>query len=377
MEISTRRAPAKAIDDWNDELARRKRGTSVPPCDCVIRPAVPSVVHYGSGGDVVVGRTAQLRAPEHPRETIVREAVHGRGGDDPETRRLGPTRSCRRDTTGASRSGERKQAVAAGRGLAGSCKSLKRIAEDELRSVGGAAHHRARVLTTRSARPYGARGPAATPMPPTSLHAAALRVRLERKQKAVRCTTSAAARVRHHDPRPRRRGLPGEVHGRDLRSAGRHDTARLRGDLREPAESRSRREPSDIRVVLDLARRCHGSPRGPGRSRSSRHRRRWWCARLFVITRARFRRADPALPRSYRAPPSGAPPDTQLQGERARRRHPVGGSTRVPAVRDYVGKIFGKLRPRTSIPTRSSHRRPPSRRTCSGTATRTKSSSSA
>ncbi len=54
-------------------------------------PLLPSVVHYAEGGAVVVGRTAQALAPELPKETIVSvKRFMGRGGDDPETRRLGP-----------------------------------------------------------------------------------------------------------------------------------------------------------------------------------------------------------------------------------------------------------------------------------------------
>jgi molecular chaperone HscA len=54
-------------------------------------PLLPSVVHYAEGGAVIVGSTAQAMAPEFPRETVVSvKRFMGRGGDDPETRRLGP-----------------------------------------------------------------------------------------------------------------------------------------------------------------------------------------------------------------------------------------------------------------------------------------------
>src|SRR5579883_1005160 len=59
--------------------------------DCDLEVLVPSVVTYMPDGQVVVGRRAQLLAPEHPADTIVSvKRFMGRGADDPETRRLGP-----------------------------------------------------------------------------------------------------------------------------------------------------------------------------------------------------------------------------------------------------------------------------------------------
>lgn len=59
--------------------------------DCDMAALVPSVVAYDERGNVVVGRAAQRRATEHPKETIVSvKRFMGRGSGDPETRRLGP-----------------------------------------------------------------------------------------------------------------------------------------------------------------------------------------------------------------------------------------------------------------------------------------------
>ena len=96
MEIFDPKAPAKAIGidlgTTNSLVAYVKNERPITVKDCDLHALLPSVVHYGSGGDVVVGRNAELRAAHsHPRETIVSvKRFMGRGGDDPETRRLGP-----------------------------------------------------------------------------------------------------------------------------------------------------------------------------------------------------------------------------------------------------------------------------------------------
>ncbi|MFO0661246.1 MAG: Fe-S protein assembly chaperone HscA [Polyangiaceae bacterium] len=64
-----------------------------PECikDCDLETLLPSVVHFGEHGAVLVGREAMRRATSSPRETIVSvKRFMGRGAEDPETRRLGP-----------------------------------------------------------------------------------------------------------------------------------------------------------------------------------------------------------------------------------------------------------------------------------------------
>ncbi len=66
-------------------------GAPVCVTDCDLSPLLPSVVHYGPQGEVLVGREARAKAAQHPRETVVSvKRFMGRGADDPETRRLGP-----------------------------------------------------------------------------------------------------------------------------------------------------------------------------------------------------------------------------------------------------------------------------------------------
>ena len=110
--------------------------------DCDMESLVPSVVQYGTDGEVVVGRRAAAMASEHPRDTIVSvKRFMGRGADDPETRRLGPY-----EFVGAA-PGEANTVrfkVAGDRVLtpvevsADILRTLKAQAEDELRNVGGA-----------------------------------------------------------------------------------------------------------------------------------------------------------------------------------------------------------------------------------------------
>lgn len=61
--------------------------------DCDNEVLVPSVVHYGPRGEVIVGRPARERAKDFPEDTIVSvKRFMGRGADDSETRRMGPYR---------------------------------------------------------------------------------------------------------------------------------------------------------------------------------------------------------------------------------------------------------------------------------------------
>ena len=95
LEIFDPKAPPRAIGidlgTTNSLVAyvKNERPTAIE--DCNQKSLLPSAVHYGDRGEVVVGGDALLRAAEHPRETIVSvKRFMGRGADDPETRRLGP-----------------------------------------------------------------------------------------------------------------------------------------------------------------------------------------------------------------------------------------------------------------------------------------------
>jgi molecular chaperone HscA len=100
---------------------------------------LPSVVRYREDGSVSVGREAQRAAQDFPQDTIVSvKRFMGRGADDPETRRLGPYRFA------TSEGPVVKFDVAGGRVVtpvevsAEILRELKRVAEDELGTIGGA-----------------------------------------------------------------------------------------------------------------------------------------------------------------------------------------------------------------------------------------------
>jgi molecular chaperone HscA len=109
--------------------------------DCDAEVLVPSVVAYGDKGAVDVGRHAKAAAASRPRETIVSvKRFMGRGADDPETKHLGPYRFVPRGEGDANvvRFDVGGRVVTPVEVSAEILKSLLRLAEDELRSVGGA-----------------------------------------------------------------------------------------------------------------------------------------------------------------------------------------------------------------------------------------------
>jgi molecular chaperone HscA len=116
----------------------------VPACilDCDGEALLPSVVHYGDAGTIVVGKEAQRMAAGAPRETIVSvKRFMGRGARDPETRRLGPYEFVEpRDDDDAKvlKFAVRGKAVNPVEVSAEILRVLKKRAEDELRRVGGA-----------------------------------------------------------------------------------------------------------------------------------------------------------------------------------------------------------------------------------------------
>src|SRR5882672_7970043 len=95
LEIFDPKAPPRAIGidlgTTNSLVAFVKNDRPEAIIDCDGISLLPSVVHYGPTGEVVVGVPAQRLAAEHPRETIVSvKRFMGRGADDAETKRLGP-----------------------------------------------------------------------------------------------------------------------------------------------------------------------------------------------------------------------------------------------------------------------------------------------
>ncbi|WP_438015914.1 Fe-S protein assembly chaperone HscA [Sorangium sp. So ce315] len=126
----------------NSLVARVRDGRAVIIDDCNGERLVPSVVHYDERGNAIVGQSAQRLAQSHPRETIVSvKRFMGRGANDPETRRLGPYEFVEPkgpEDAKSVRFKVRDRIVTPVEVSAEILKELRTSAERELRSVGGA-----------------------------------------------------------------------------------------------------------------------------------------------------------------------------------------------------------------------------------------------
>lgn len=125
----------------NSLVARVRDGKPLVITDCNNQGLLPSVVHYDERGGVIVGQGAQRLAVEHPRETIVSvKRFMGRGADDPETRRLGPYEFAEPKTPDEAKSVRfkvRDKVVSPVEVSAEILRALRSLAEDELKTVGG------------------------------------------------------------------------------------------------------------------------------------------------------------------------------------------------------------------------------------------------
>ncbi len=356
LEIFDPKAPPKAIGidlgTTNSIVAyvKNERPTTVKDCDQAA--LLPSVVHYGESGEIVVGRNAQLRAAERPRETIVSvKRFMGRGGDDPETRRLGPYAFVppKEGEPNVVRFEVGKKVVTPVEVSAEILRALRRLAEDELRTVGGAVitvpayFDDAQRQATKDAGRLAGLEVLRLLNEPT---AAALAYGLEKKQNGKFAvydlgggTFDVTILVLDDGVfQVRSTGGDSQLGGDDMDRALAEEIFRLAG--RETSGA----TPSEVRVVLDLARRVkHGltdadvvdfdSPFGKSNGAG---------ASQLSITRARFDElVQPLLARTgvacRRALKDAGMKPEELDGVIL-----VGGSTRVPAVRSYVAKLFGK-----------------------------------
>src|SRR5688572_11392039 len=126
----------------NSLVARVRDGQPHVIQDCNGEGLLPSVVHYDARGKVVVGKDAQKLAAAHPRETIVSvKRFMGRGADDPETRRLGTyafVPPANAEEAKSVRFKVNDKVVSPVEVSAEILKALRALAEDELKTVGGA-----------------------------------------------------------------------------------------------------------------------------------------------------------------------------------------------------------------------------------------------
>ncbi len=352
LEIFDPKAPPRAIGidlgTTNSLVAYVKNERPTVILDCDQAALVPSVVHYGDRGEVVVGRDAARRAAEKPRATIVSvKRFMGRGADDPETRQLGPYEfvSPTNGEANVVRFNVGERIVTPVEVSAEILRELKANAEDELRSVGGvvitvpAYFDDAQRQATKDAGRLAGLDVLRLLNEPT---AAALAYGLEKKQNGRFAVFDLGGGTFDITILVLDDGVF------QVKSTG-GDSA-LGGDdmdraLAEEIFSLAKRDakaasPSDVRVVLDVARQAkHGlteaqeveleNPLGhdPKALRISR-------ARFEELIGPLLARTGTACKRALR--------DAGIRAEDLDGVILVGGSTRVPAVRSYVAKLFGK-----------------------------------
>jgi len=352
FEIFDPKAPPRPIGidlgTTNSLVAYVKDGRPEVIADCNADRLLPSVVHYDAHGGVVVGRAAQARAAEAPRETIVSvKRFMGKGGDDPETRRLGPYAFAAPAPGEANvvRFEVRDRKLTPVEVSADILRALKQLAEDELRTVGPAVitvpayFDDAQRQATKDAGRLAGLEVLRLLNEPT---AAALAYGLEKKHDGTFCVydlgggTFDVTVLLLEDGvfQVKSTGGDSALGGDDMDRAIAEE---LFGAMGVAPEART---PAMIRVVLDASRALKhaltdrdsaaiDNPLGVGPARLELAR-----ARLDELVQPLLERTGAACRRAMK--------DAGLKGVDLDGVILVGGATRVPAVRAYVEKLFGK-----------------------------------
>jgi molecular chaperone HscA len=142
LDIFDPKAPPQAIGidlgTTNSIVAHVRDGRPVPLTTCDGTPLLPSVVHYGAEGSVLVGRNAAAYATREPERTIASvKRFMGRAAGDVETTRLGAYKFVPGEAA-VVRFDLGKLTPSAVEVSAEILKSLKQSAVDQLMHVGGA-----------------------------------------------------------------------------------------------------------------------------------------------------------------------------------------------------------------------------------------------
>jgi molecular chaperone HscA len=345
----------------NSLVAYVRNARPIAIADCDQEVLVPSVVEYLPAGGVVVGRRAKDDAAARPRETIVSvKRFMGRGADDPETRRLGPYvfvdpalgapnvvrfRVNDREVTPVEVSAE-------------ILKALKQLAEDELRTVGGAVitvpayFDDAQRQATKDAARLAGLDVLRLLNEPT---AAALAYGLEKKENGTFAVydlgggTFDVTVLLLDDGvfQVKSTGGDSALGGDDMdrliaeeifaQLASRREHGSSRSLKKVADEAAAKASPELVRMVLDAARQMkhaltearevQADIEGQGTVRLTRERFEEVIIPLLERTGLAARRALK---------------DAGLKADALDGVILVGGATRVPAVRAYVKKVFGK-----------------------------------
>jgi molecular chaperone HscA len=332
-------------------VVRNERPVAI--ADCNGAALLPSVVAY-AGEQIIVGEEAKRLAPEHPRDVIVSvKRFMGRGADDPETRRLGPYEFVSSGQGGGGnfvrfkvRGGTPGERVVNPVEVSAEIlRSLKRLAEDDLKSVGGAVitvpayFDDAQRQATKDAGRLAGLDVLRLINEPT---AAALAYGLEKKKDGTFAvydlgggTFDVTILVLEDGVfQVKSTGGDSALGGDDMDRAIAEEVF---GQLGVAAEERT---PSLIRVVLDASRAMKHALTTAEAAEAEVPIK--GSARKVAITRARFDAlVMPLLERTGLAC-RRALKDAGLAREGLDGIILVGGATRVPAVRAYVAKLFGK-----------------------------------
>ncbi|WP_437658120.1 Fe-S protein assembly chaperone HscA [Sorangium sp. So ce1182] len=342
----------------NSLVARVRDGRPMVIDDCNGERLVPSVVHYDERGNAVVGQSARRLAQSSPRETIVSvKRFMGRGASDPETRRLGPYEFVEPkgpEDAKSVRFKVRDRVVTPVEVSAEILKELRTSAERELRSVGGAVitvpayFDDAQRQATKDAGRLAGLEVLRLLNEPT---AAALAYGLDKQQNGLFVVYDLGGGtfditvllLDNGVFQVKSTGGDSALGGDDMDRAL---AERLLDEMRA-----TRRTPEVVRLALDTARsikhaltdaeqveielpvQAGGEADGPAGGPASR---------LVTVTRAELNALiAPLLERTgvacRRALRDAGVEARELDGVIL-----VGGATRVPYVREYVAKLFGK-----------------------------------
>ena len=139
--LAAPRAIGIDLGTTNSVVACVKNERPEPVADCNLEVLVPSVVSYREGGEIIVGARALAEASAFPSSTIASvKRFMGRGADDAQTKRAGPYELLAPD---AGEANIVRFRVAGDRAItpvevsADLLRALRRRAEDELGAIGG------------------------------------------------------------------------------------------------------------------------------------------------------------------------------------------------------------------------------------------------
>ncbi|MBN8614834.1 MAG: Fe-S protein assembly chaperone HscA [Deltaproteobacteria bacterium] len=335
IDLGTTNSLVAYVSSLGDPIA-------ISDCDGIV--LVPSVVHYRGDRSLVVGPRAKELAVDFPEDTIVSvKRFMGRGAEDPETRRMGPYRF-------ASATGPVVRFEVAGRGevtpvevSAEILRELKDRAEDELGQVGGAVitvpayfDDAQRQATKDAARLAGLEVLRLLNEPT----AAALAYGLDKKQNGTFVvydlgggTFDVTVLVLDDGVfQVKSTGGDSQLGGDDMDRAL---ASKILEALGQAAPS-----PSFTRYALDAARAIkHALTDSETVTTELSHE---GITQPFTITRADFDALIAPLLARTGAACRRALKDADVSAESLDGVILVGGSTRVPAVRAFVAKTFGR-----------------------------------